>query len=67
MCVDISNYYLNNIMDRYEYMKLPLKIIPEDIIQKYRFRNLAQKGIVYTEVQKRMCGIPQAGKMKRIN
>ena len=29
MCSDISNFYLNNPMDRYEYMKLPLEIIPE--------------------------------------
>ena len=24
MCADISNFYLNNPMNRYEYMKLPL-------------------------------------------
>ena len=29
MCADIANLYLNNPMDRYEYMKLPLDIIPE--------------------------------------
>ena len=29
MCADIANFYLNNPMDRYEYMKLPLDIIPE--------------------------------------
>ena len=28
MCADIDNFYLNNPMDRYEYMKLPLEIIP---------------------------------------
>ena len=29
MCADIANFYLNNSMNRYEYMKLPLDIIPE--------------------------------------
>ena len=29
MCEDIANFYLNKIMNRYEYMKLPLLIIPE--------------------------------------
>ena len=28
MFVDIVNYYLNNPMNRYDYMKLPLEIIP---------------------------------------
>ena len=34
MCADMANFYLNNPMNRYEYMKLPLEIIPEEIIQK---------------------------------
>ena len=33
MCAAIANFYHNNTMDRYEYMKLPLDIIPEEIIQ----------------------------------
>ena len=33
MCTDIANFYLNNPMNIYEHMKLPLDIIPEEIIQ----------------------------------
>ena len=29
MCADMAKFYLNNPMNRYEYMKLPLEIIPE--------------------------------------
>ena len=29
MCADIANFYLNNSMNIYEYMNLPLDIIPE--------------------------------------
>ena len=50
MCTDIANFYLNNPMDIYEYMKLPLDIIPEEIIQKYNLRNLAHIGFVYMEI-----------------
>ena len=32
MCAGIANFYLNNPMINYEYMKLPLDIIPEEII-----------------------------------
>ena len=53
MCADIANFYINNRMNRYEYMKLPLDIIPEEIIQQYNLRNLAHKGFVYTEIKKR--------------
>ena len=44
MYADIANFYLNNPMDRYEYMKLTLENIPEEIIQQYNVRNLAHKG-----------------------
>ena len=40
MCADMANLYLNNPMDRYDYMKLPLEIIPDEIIQQYNLRNL---------------------------
>ena len=63
MCADISNFYLNSPMDRYEYMKIPLDIIPEEIIQQYNLRNLEHKDFVYMEIQKGMYGLPQAGKI----
>ena len=63
MCEDIANFYLNNTMNIYEYMKLPLDIIPEEIIQQYNLRNLSHKDFIYMEIQKGMYGIPQAGKI----
>ena len=63
ICADIAKFYLNNPMKIYEYMKLPLDIIPEEIIQQYNLRNLAHKGFVYMEIQKGMHGLPQAGKI----
>ena len=51
-------------MNIYEYMKLPLDIIPEEIIQQYNLRKLAHKGSVYMETRKGMYGIPQAGKIE---
>ena len=43
MCAVITNFYLNNPMDRYEYMKLPLRIIPDEIIQQYKLHDLEHK------------------------
>ena len=35
MRVDIKNFYLNMLMARYEYMRLPIDIIPQEIIDEY--------------------------------
>ena len=43
MCADLANLYLNNPLDRYDYMTIPLEIIPEEIIQQYNPRNLSHK------------------------
>ena len=34
VCADIAPFYLNNPMGTYEYIKLPLDIVPEEIIQQ---------------------------------
>ena len=48
MFADIAIFYLNNIMDRYEYMKQPLNIIPEEIIQKIQPQKLStQRFYIY--------------------
>ena len=39
MGTDMKIIYVNTPMDRYEYMRLPIKIIPQDIIDKYQLMN----------------------------
>ena len=60
-CCDIKNMYLNTPLDRFEYMKMPLVILPEDIIIHYNLRDKARNGFVYIEIRKGMYGLPQAG------
>lgn len=45
---DLKLFYLTAPMDRYEYMKMPLRIIPEHIIDQYDLRSKAKNGYVYT-------------------
>jgi hypothetical protein len=62
MGVDIKAFYLNTPIERYEYMQLPLSIIPDQIIQQYWLQTLATPGgWVYMEIRKGMYGIKQAG------
>ena len=49
-------------MDRYEYVRIPINLIPDEIIQQYDLTSLQDhNGWVYMEVRKGMYGLPQAG------
>ena len=62
MTIDISNFYLNTLMDRYEFMRMKLEIFPDDVIEEYNLRDKVEpNGYVYIEVRKGMYGLPQAG------
>ena len=46
-------------MKRYEYVRLKMEDIPEEVIIEYNLRKLATKeGYVYVEVRKGMYGLP---------
>ena len=55
MTIDIKDFYLNTPMARYEYMRLKLCDIPEDVARHY---NLATKlksdGYFYIEIRRGM-------------
>jgi hypothetical protein len=61
MCLDIKNFYLSAPLDRYEYMKMPLTLFPEWIIEQYNLQMHALNGFVYLEMQRAVWGLPQAG------
>ena len=48
-------------MDRYEYMFLPLSLIPQEIIDQYNLKSKVHNDKVYLEIRKGMYGLPQAG------
>ena len=62
MTMDIKNFYLGTPMKRFEYLKLKLSDIPQEIIDEY---NLMEKvtpdGYVYVEIRRGMYGLPAAG------
>jgi hypothetical protein len=58
---DIKNMHLETPLNQYEYMKMPLRLIPEDMIEHYVLRKKAIGGYVYMEIRKGMYGLPQAG------
>ena len=62
MTMDIKDFYLNTPMARYEYMRLRLMDMPEEVIAHYKLNKIATpEGYIYCEIQKGMYGFPQAG------
>jgi hypothetical protein len=60
ICLDVKNFYIGTPMDSFEYMRIPIKLIPHEIIEKYNLLPFVSDGHVYIEVQKGMYGLPQA-------
>jgi hypothetical protein len=63
MCADVKKLYLNTPLDRPEYMRLPLSLIPQEIIDQYQLEEKAKNGQVYIRINKGMYGLPQADRL----
>jgi hypothetical protein len=50
--MDIKNYYLGTPLPMYEYMRLPISILPDEIIDKYGLKKFVADAWVYLEIRK---------------
>ena len=58
---DIKHFYLNKILPDPEFMRIPLKIIPQEIIYTYDLKALVDcQGWIYMRIEKGMYGLKQA-------
>jgi hypothetical protein len=51
-CFNISNFYLNTPMERYEYICIPTWAIPKQVMTEYKLHNLIRKDHVLVEIHK---------------
>jgi hypothetical protein len=58
LTADIKDFYLNTEMARYEYMRLAIHLIPQEIIDQYDLLPLVDDGYIYMEIRKGMYGLP---------
>jgi len=63
MTGDLKDFYLGTPLARYEYMRIPVAMLPDEILDHYNLRPLIHNGHVYVEIQKGMYGLPQAGRI----
>ena len=62
MLADIKPFYLNNILPDLEFMRISLKIIPQEIIDAYNLTALVDnQGWIHMLTKKGMCGLKQDG------
>ena len=58
---DIKYFYLNNILPDPEFMRIPLKITPQEIVDAYNLATLVDnQGWIYTRIMKGMYGIKKS-------
>ncbi len=58
-----KDYYLGTILGNLEYIRIPVSILSQHIIDHYNLEPLIHNGFVYAAVSKGMYGLPQAGKL----
>ena len=62
MSININFFYLNTPMTQYEYMRLKLSDLPDDVIRHYNLEIIVTKeGYIYTEIRRGMYGLPASG------
>jgi hypothetical protein len=58
---DLKDHFLASPMERPEYMKIPIRNIPDDIIEMYKLQEkVSSDGYVYIKIKKGMYGLKQA-------
>jgi hypothetical protein len=50
MCLDVNNFYLGTPMEHFEYLRIPITLIPLKIITQYALLPLVSDGHIYIEV-----------------
>jgi hypothetical protein len=62
MTMDIKDFYLNTPMAQYDYMRLKLSNMPDNVIEHYNLQAITTAVVfVYCKIQKGMYSLPQAG------
>jgi hypothetical protein len=61
MTVDLKGFNLNMPLEEYEYMRIPVDMIPQTIMDQYNLAPLVERGFVMVEIRNGIYGLPQAG------
>ena len=60
----INSSYLNLLLDISDYMHIPLKNIPAEIMEEYKVNQFVSNGFLYFDITSEIYGLPQAGTLQ---
>ena len=60
MCINIKNMYLAMPLNRHEFMRMPIDLIPQAFIDAYNLQPKIKNGYVYMGIVWGLYGLPQA-------
>ena len=63
MGIDLKDFYFNTPMEKYEYMIIPITMIPQNSMHEYKLNGIVHNGMVLGEIRKGMYGLPQASQL----
>ena len=61
LTMDVANFYLGTPMTRPEFTRLPINLIPQEIINKFDLNSIVEDGWVFVRIVKGIYGLPQVG------
>ena len=61
--MDVKYFYLNNMMDRAEYIMIQIAMTPQEFVDKYNIQEKAHNRYIYERVTKVVYGLPQSGRI----
>ena len=62
LLAEIKHFYLNIILQDPDFMRIPLKIFPQEIIDAYNLTEMVyNQGWIYMRIEKGFYGLKQAG------
>jgi hypothetical protein len=60
--IDISNFYIQNYLKDYQYMRFHISMIPQEIINEYNLKDIMEAdGSCYVEIRKALYGLKESG------
>ena len=61
--MDVKDFYLNNRMDRAEYIMIQIYTIPMELVIEYYIKDKVHDGYIFALLTKGIYGLPQSGQI----